>query len=351
MLAGRTARTAHLIVPELGGIQAPGLGNPMPVPHPGAVVTADPSLLRSLRQHDHPGLGIRERFLQPTVGDGRTVAVLATPLGDPLPHGWLLCHSFGMEEFYMQAVEVAAARRLAAAGFRVLRFHAQGYGDSDGPTEEASLGSQVRDAVDALAELRAAVGTGTVGLLGGRVGGAVAAVAGDRGDADALVLWDPMVDGAAYAQSLLRMSVVSELAQRGRSGGVARDPAEALAADGVLDVQGFPLGEPAFRELSSFDLCRELRTFSGVATVAQLSRSSTPRRPLRRLVDRLEELGANASLDVLAHPEAPLFGQQRFRISPDGVKRDTQAGLSDAMLAWTVQHCDRAFRAVRGLVP
>jgi pimeloyl-ACP methyl ester carboxylesterase len=310
-------------------------------------VTADPSLLRSLRQHDHPGLGIHERFVQPAVGGSRTVAVLATPLGDPLPHGWLLCHSFGMEEFYMQAVEVAAARRLAAAGFPVLRFHAQGYGDSDGPTDRVSLGSQARDAVDALGELRAAVGAGTVGLLGGRVGGTVAALAGDRGGADALVLWDPVVDGAAYAQSLLRLSVVSELAQRGRSG-VARDPVEALAAEGVLDVQGFPLTEAAFRELSSFDLGPELRTFSGVATVVQLSRSTTPRRPLRRLVERLTELGATASLDVLPHPEAPLFGQQRFRVSPDGVKRDTQAGLSDALLAWTVEHCDRAFRAIQG---
>lgn len=310
-------------------------------------MTADPSLLRSLRQYDDPDLGIRERFLQPVLGGGRTVAILSSPLGEPLPHGWLLCHSFGMEEFYMQAVEVTVARRLAAAGFRVLRFHAHGYGDSEGPTEEASLGSQARDAVDALGELRAAVGAGSVGLLGGRVGGTVAALAGDRAEADALVLWDPVVDGAAYVQSLLRLSVVSELAQRGRSGGQARDPMEALSAEGVLDVQGFPLGEAAFRELSSFDLCRELRAFSGVATVVQLSRGETPRRPLRRLVERLGQLGATASLDVLPHPEAPLFGQQRFRVSPDGVKRDTQAGLSEALVARTLEHCDRAFRAVR----
>jgi uncharacterized protein len=310
-------------------------------------MTVDPSLLRSLRSYEHPGLGIRERFLQPVVGGGRTVAVLSSPLGEALPHAWLLCHSFGMEEWYMQSMEVAASRRLASAGFPVMRFHAQGYGDSDGPMEEVSPASHVRDAVDALRELRAIAGPSTVGLLGGRLGGSIAAIAGDRTGADALVLWDPVVDGGAYAQSLLRLSVVSELARRGRSRSEARDPLEALSTDGVLDVQGFPLPRRAFDQLSAFDLCRELSGYSGRVTVVQLSRSATPRRQLERLVQRFSDLGAAGSLDVLAHPEAPVFGQQRFRVSPDGVKRDTQAALSEALVVRTLEHCQRAFEAIR----
>src|SRR5205823_5877198 len=157
-------------------------------------------------------------------------------------------------EFYMQSVEVMTARRLAATGFCVLRFHAHGYGDSDGSTDEVSLASQIRDAIDAVRELKAVARPSTVGLIGGRFGGTVAALAADRAGAEALVLWDPMVDGHAYAQSLLRLSVVSELAQKGRSGIVARDPLDVISTDGVLDVQGFPLQEAAFLELSSFDL-------------------------------------------------------------------------------------------------
>src|SRR5438105_5545724 len=73
-------------------------------------------------------IGIEERFLQPVLAGDRTIAVLSTPLDGPRSLGWVICHSFGMEQIHLQPLEVAAARRLAAAGFPSLRFHAPGCG-------------------------------------------------------------------------------------------------------------------------------------------------------------------------------------------------------------------------------
>ena len=76
--------------------------------------------------------GLRERFITTTIGGDQTVGVLATPLGEEKTTGWVICHSYGMEQVNLQTHEVPAARALAASGFPVIRYHGQGYGDSNG---------------------------------------------------------------------------------------------------------------------------------------------------------------------------------------------------------------------------
>src|SRR5207302_100678 len=105
------------------------------------------------------------------------------------------------------------ARSLSALGFRVLRFHCQGYGDSELLDEKVTLSTHLRDTLDAVGLLRE-LGDGTIGLAGARFGGAVAAVAADRIGAVGLMLWEPVVAGKAYADSLIRQEVISALHMR-----------------------------------------------------------------------------------------------------------------------------------------
>ncbi len=79
-----------------------------------------------------------------------------------------------------------------------MRFDYHAIGDSDGEAAQLSLAQCRRDIDAAIAELRRRSGAASVGLVGLRHGGTLAwQAASDRGDIDALALWDPVVDGAA----------------------------------------------------------------------------------------------------------------------------------------------------------
>ena len=52
------------------------------------------------------------------------------------------CPSFAMEQIHLGRMEVVMARVLAAAGFPVLRYHGQGYGDSQAEGAASEIGLQ-----------------------------------------------------------------------------------------------------------------------------------------------------------------------------------------------------------------
>jgi hypothetical protein len=88
---------------------------------PEGAVSIDQPLLRNHRTFRDPRTGFQEEFLEADLGSGQTVAVLSTPLVPAKPMGWVICHSFGMDQIHLGRLEVIAARQLAAAGFPVLR--------------------------------------------------------------------------------------------------------------------------------------------------------------------------------------------------------------------------------------
>jgi pimeloyl-ACP methyl ester carboxylesterase len=276
------------------------------------------------------------------------MAILTTPIGRAPTGGWVLCHSYGLEQINLYALEVPLARTIAAAGSAVLRFHAQGYGDSEVPHEEVSLASHLGSTIDAIGVLREESGIADVGLFGARFGGAVASLAADRLASDgapspALALWEPMVRGRNYMQGLARMSVLSELISTGRETGTARDPEEILAESGVLDVQGFPLRKETFDEVSSLDLLEAIHAFRGRSLVVQVSKGERVRPDLQRLVEHLRGLDGEASLEVVTDPRADRFGRPRYRGMANGTKADTQASVADTLISRTAAWCATAF--------
>jgi pimeloyl-ACP methyl ester carboxylesterase len=112
---------------------------------------------------------------------------------------------------------------------------------------EADLGGWEADTELAMEELRDIAGTRCVTLIGLRLGGSIAARVASRniGGVDALVLWDPVISGAAYPP----------------------------AASGA--VKGFPMSGTLRREMLSVEL--------GPLLAAPVTRSLlaiTDRRPL-----------------------------------------------------------------------
>jgi pimeloyl-ACP methyl ester carboxylesterase len=296
-------------------------------------VTVDLDRLERHRVLEDPERGFRERFLSPEIGGAPTVAVLSEPRAVRATAGWVICGSFAMDQAYLLSLETALARRLAASGFAVLRYHAQGYGDSELDAEHVTLRSHVRDARDAIGVLRDVAGVGTVGLVGALFGGSVAAIAGEG--SEALVLVQPVVRGSAYLRSTIRRSVGTSLADPDAS--EARG--SGVSEEGPVDVEGFPIRPEVVADFDAFDLLEELPPFAGRSLVLQVSRSSEPQPPLRRLADHLAAGAGRSELRVVAHAEALRFGLPRHRRTGGTRKVDVQADLTDQILETIATWC------------
>src|SRR5439155_191024 len=125
------------------------------------------------------------------------VAVLSRPLERRRAVGWVICHSFAQEHYRLYRTDVAVARALASTGFLVLRYHGQGYGDSEGRMEDITLSSHLADARDAVRTMREQ-GLEAVGVIGTRFGGTIAAMVADELGAHALAVVDPVMSGREF---------------------------------------------------------------------------------------------------------------------------------------------------------
>jgi pimeloyl-ACP methyl ester carboxylesterase len=156
----------------------------------------------------------------------------------------LVCYPFGDEYMRTHKAMRQLTLQLAKGGFHLLRFDYYGTGDSAGESEEGTMAQWLEDVAVAADELKETAGVSRVSLVGLRLGATLAAkAAAGRNDVDDLVLWDPIVAGAAYIDELL-------LPPRY----LRHLPQAPLAPDETAGSAGFPL-TPALRaELTALDL-------------------------------------------------------------------------------------------------
>jgi hypothetical protein len=305
-------------------------------------VSIDRAGLAALARSQHAGLGIEEEFLRPTLGGARTVAIRSRPLAGSVSEiGWVICHSFGMEQIHLYRMEVRVARALSAAGFVVLRYHSQGYGDSELGASDVTLESHVAAAMDAAQLVREDGDVRGVAALGARFGGLVAATIAARGLADRLVLIEPVVQGRRFMRDFLWQRVFSEMASSGEQGEhSAATLLDQLATRGWVDVNGFLLRREGFEEISNADLLAVLEAFRGPALVVSVSGTSQPTASSRGLFERLSAARDDrTTLDVVTDDHAPEFGRSHFRADDEVLgKADTQSpinrGIVDRVVAW-----------------
>ena len=120
----------------------------------------------------------------------------------------LLCYPWGQEYIRAHRSMRVLANMLCAAGFHVLRFDYFGTGDSAGESRDASLGSWEADIETAMQELQDTSGASRIVLIGLRLGATAAAKLAIRKprEIEALVLWDPVIQGSEYLQELFDAS-------------------------------------------------------------------------------------------------------------------------------------------------
>lgn len=126
----------------------------------------------------------------PLVSPGRAFAVV-------------LCPAIAQEYIQSHRVIYKLAALLSKKGFHVLRFDYFGCGDSEGDFEQGSVAQWTADVRTAIEEIQNRSGLTKICLVGLRMGAflALRAAAPCR-DIDAIILWDPVLDGTAYLSEL-----------------------------------------------------------------------------------------------------------------------------------------------------
>ena len=139
--------------------------------------------------------------------------------------------------------EVRLARRLAAAGLPVQRFHPRGTGHSDGERTALTFPALVADARAAVDRLRAACAPAAVALVGSRLAALAAGVVADDLPGAPVVLWDPVPSLRAYLRGGGRAQAVHLVGKPGHGDGDGPEPPERqLERRGYVDLLGIPVG-------------------------------------------------------------------------------------------------------------
>jgi pimeloyl-ACP methyl ester carboxylesterase len=130
------------------------------------------------------------------------------PTGKAKPTAVLCCHPAPQE--YMRSYRAVKnlAEGLSRSGLHALRFDWSGTGDSAGDLRDARLATWQQDLALAAEELLDLSGARRLAIVGLRMGASVAALAcaGPRPlVAEPLVLWDPVVRGAAWLKATERV--------------------------------------------------------------------------------------------------------------------------------------------------
>lgn len=214
--------------------------------------------------------------------DRRLFGFLHTPEGPARPLAFVTSHPFGEEKLWSHRVFVSLARTLAQRGHPVLRFDYTGAGDSSGTTAETSLASHRADLQAAIATLEQRVPTvQRIGLIGLRLGASFAALLAETAAASdssarlqgaPLVLWDPILDGDAYFQELLRINLSTQLAVYGKVVDNREVLTAQIRAGGSVNVDGYEIGRDLLDSCGvSTLLTAEAKRHQGPALVVQIA--------------------------------------------------------------------------------
>jgi hypothetical protein len=162
--------------------------------------------------------------------------------------GVVLCYPMGREHLSAVRAYRLLAMQLSSAGFPVLRFGLFACGDSEGECREGSVSHWREDVSAAIGELRRRDRPSRFCLAGLRMGASIAMMAGiSQLDLQALVLWDPVIQGGPYLREL-------RLQRRGVLWEVPTAHARSMSETPEDELLGFALSDGLRREIGSIDL-------------------------------------------------------------------------------------------------
>jgi exosortase A-associated hydrolase 2 len=193
----------------------------------------------------------------------------------------LYCHPFGEEKKCAHRTVVETARALAAQGVASLRFDLGGCGDSQGNFADAAFSGWIDDVAAAWDEIGRRAPEAPRALLGLRMGGALAAIACARlANVNALLLWQPLIDGEEEITREVRRVLVQQMFVTGRADGRREELVTALR-EGAIELDGFPVSSTLYEDVSEFKLKNTRLAFPKRSALIQFGR---PQRDIDRFI-------------------------------------------------------------------
>ncbi|HEX4337014.1 MAG TPA: hypothetical protein VH062_13945 [Polyangiaceae bacterium] len=210
--------------------------------------------------------------------------------GRPRDEGVLLCYPAPQEYMRTHWAFRKLATMLTRKGFHVFRFDYFGTGDSAGASDEGSLATWRANVATAASELRDLASVTKISAVGFRLGAAIAATARDV-TFNSLVLWEPVIKGAAYIDQL-------ENLQERHNAKILEPPWS--GRDRPPELLGFPLPVSLEREIRELDLLRAPP--SNAARVGLMVSVDAP--PASELKAAISKCSREATLVHVPDPEA-----------------------------------------------
>ncbi len=229
-------------------------------------------------------------------------------------YGVVLCYPLGDEYIRAHRAYRQWAMRLTRLGFPVLRFDYYGTGDSAGDDVNVSLAEWQADIGLAIDELKRRSGVTQICLAGLRLGASLALLAGlKRPDVNAVVLWEPIVNGAAYLDEL-REAHESKLMYLHSKEGVVKE-------ENKSEFLGFKVSDTFMNDLRGLDLLALQDGFKGKLYIIE----GEAKPPVAQLKSKLEGQGSNV---VYQQAEGPTIWVE----DPD--KALVPNAVLQAMVTW-----------------
>lgn len=248
-----------------------------------------------------------EEYRYLSIDGERIFAAVHKPLG-PCTKAVVMCYPLGEEKLWAHRVFVSLSRSLCSAGIAVVRFDYRGEGDSDRVFEQADLETRVIDTCASIDALKVEHPTvSDITLVGLRFGTCIAAAtASRRSDISRLVLCDPVLDGAAHMQSVLRLNLMYQMAMHRRVVENRDALAARLADGGTVNIEGYELAGTLYMQTSAFRLREVLDSFTGETVLVQVTQSESP---VSEELTRIAE--ANERCRVVAVTEEPFWRETK----------------------------------------
>jgi exosortase A-associated hydrolase 2 len=199
-----------------------------------------------------PAHASAEAFFLP-VPDGFRYCLFHAPVG-PCREALVYLHPFAEEMNKSRRMAALQARALAALGVGVLQIDLHGCGDSSGEFADARWEGWKRDIDAARAWLGERLGR-PAGLWGLRLGALLALDYAARTPEvpPRMLLWQPVISGAAFLNQFLRMRIAADLLQDGATNGGTKALRESLDKGKPLEIAGYELAPALAAALDPLD--------------------------------------------------------------------------------------------------